>query len=257
MCVCICVYVQHHSTESPSASPDWMSDWVMSCWVMSCWVMSCWVMSCWVMSESDWFGDELEWLDHAPSYCITLRHWDTQNPLLHCFIGRTHTHAHTHTQHTATHCNRISVCIALLDTHTHTHAHAHTYNTLQHTATRCNTLQQNQLLHCFIGQVEMQQSRSLAHELQQPVILWHKLIRTTQVGFDLCIYACVCEAQNKNEREREKHRAREREKNGVCVCLCVREGVFVCWCAWLCVRVCVYDYSIRFSFYIDLERHIE
>jgi hypothetical protein len=41
-------------------------------------------------------------------------------------------------------------------------------------------LAENQLLHCFMAQLELQQSRSLAQELQLPALIWAQLIYDTQ-----------------------------------------------------------------------------
>ena len=39
---------------------------------------------------------------------------------------------------------------------------------------------ENQLLHCFMAQLELQQSRSIAQELQLPALIWAQLIHDTQ-----------------------------------------------------------------------------
>ena len=44
---------------------------------------------------------------------------------------------------------------------------------------------ENQLLHCFMAQLELQQSRSLAQELQLPALIWAQLIHDTQELFPL------------------------------------------------------------------------
>jgi len=50
------------------------------------------------------------------------------------------------------------------------------------------SLTRNQLLHCFIGQIEVQQSRSLAKQLQLPVSIWPLIIHATQRLF--CSFPC-------------------------------------------------------------------
>ena len=51
------------------------------------------------------------------------------------------------------------------------------------TLTLRSLLTENQLLHCFIAQVELQQSRSLAQQLQLPVSIWVHVISGTQCLF--------------------------------------------------------------------------